>query len=53
MRRVFVAKLAIFLYFHSVGVRFFVFGGVVVALFAVRACQGNLCPHYSTSLLSA
>jgi hypothetical protein len=46
----FITEPAEFLYLHSVRMRLFVFGGVVVALFAFRTRQSYLSSHNRTSL---
>ena len=42
----------IFLCFHSVWMRFFVFSGIVVTLFTLCTCQSNSCTHIATSLFT-
>ena len=52
MKRVLAAELAVFVHFKSVGIVLFVFGSVVVPLFAFRACQNYFfLTHVGTSLI--
>jgi len=45
-----IAKAAVFLHFHTVGVLFLVLGGGVVALLARHTGQCNLGAHINPSL---
>lgn len=52
VKRVLAAELAVFVHFKSVGIVLFVFGSVVVSLFAFRACQNYfILTHVGTSLI--
>jgi hypothetical protein len=50
VNRVFAAEPAILAEFESVGIVLLVFHRVVVALFAFRARQRDLYPHFGTSM---
>jgi len=45
VRRMFIAKFAIFFCFHTVWMIFLFFHGIVVTLLAVLASQGNFGTH--------
>jgi hypothetical protein len=47
MQGMLVAKTAILLDFHPIGMIFLFLGYVVVALLAIQASQSNLSPHVS------
>jgi len=52
VKRVLAAELAVFIHFKSVGIVLFVFGSIVVPLFAFRACQNYfILTHVGTSLI--
>ncbi len=51
MDGVFAAETAVFVHFKTLGCVFFVLYGVVIALLAIIASQGNLYSHLKRHLL--